>query len=95
MSEKNVTCEDPQNDNNEPGKNKTISIFSHENALMHKDMDNERMHRNTLFVCLTVILLTVIFVVSYTVRMNSFINVIKEMNAALVQLANAKINVSP
>ena len=67
-----------------------ISFFAHENAMMHKDMDNERSHKQTLFVCLTCIILTVIFVTAYTLRMNSFINLIKDMNAVIVNLANAK-----
>ena len=71
-------------------ENKNISIFAHENAMMHKDMDNERQHKTTLFVCLTFIIITVIFVTAYTLRMNSFINLIKDMNAVIVNLANAK-----
>lgn len=73
----------------------SVSFFEHENALMHKDLDNERSHKQTLFVCLTVIILTLIFVTAYTFRMNTFIDLIKEMNAALIQLANAKGIVSP
>ena len=71
-------------------KKACISFFAHENDMMHKDMDNERAHKTNLFVCLTFLLITLIFVIAYTVRMNSFLDVIKEMNAALVQLANAK-----
>lgn len=73
----------------------SVSFFMHENAIMHKDMDNERAHRTNLFVCLTVIILTLIFVFAYTIRMNSFIDLIKEMNAAIIQLANAKGIISP
>ena len=72
-----------------------ISFFAHENSLMHKDMDNERAHRQTLFVCATVIILTMIFVVAYTLRMNTFVDLIKEMNAALIQIANAKGIIAP
>ena len=67
-----------------------ISFFAHENAMMHKDMDNERAHRTTLFVCATFIVITLIFVLAYTIRMNSFIDAIKTMNAAIVELASAK-----
>ena len=72
-----------------------ISFFAHENAMMHKDTDNERAHRTTLFVCITFIIITVIFVMAYTFRMNSFVNLIKEMNAAFIQLANAKGLLAP
>lgn len=67
-----------------------VSFLSHENAMMHKDMDNERSHRQTLFVCLTVIVLTLIFVIAYTFRMNSFIDVIKQLTADIVEIARAK-----
>ena len=72
-----------------------ISFLAHENAMMHKDMDNERAHRSNLFVCITVIILTIIFVTAYTLRMNSFIDTIKSMNAAIVELAHAKGIIAP
>ena len=67
-----------------------ISFLSHENAMMHKDVDNERAHRTTLFVCITFIIITIIFVVAYTIRMNVFVDVIKQLNADIVELAYAK-----
>ena len=76
-------------------KEACISFLSHENAMMHKDMDNERMHKTILFVCLTFLLIVVIFVAAYTIRMASFLDTIKSMNAALVELANAKAVPTP
>lgn len=72
-----------------------ISFFAHENAMMHKDMDNERANRSNMIFAITVLVLVVIFVITYTVRMNAFINVIKEMNADLVKLASAKVVAAP
>lgn len=72
-----------------------ISFFAHENAMMHKEADNERAHRTTLFVCIFALLFALTFVIAYTVRMNTFVDLIKEMNAAIVQLANAKGIISP
>ena len=72
-----------------------ISFVAHENAMMHKDADNERSNKTTWFVCVTVIVLTLIFVVAYTFRMNSFVATIKELNAMIVQLASAKGIISP
>ena len=72
-----------------------ISFFAHENAMMHKDADNERAHKTTMFVCITFIIITIIFVFAYTVRMNSFLDTINKMNAVIVDLANAKGIVSP
>ena len=76
-------------------KHACISFLAHENAMMHKDTDNERAHRTTLFVCAAFVLVILIFVVSYTVRTGVWLNTIKEMYAALVQLANAKGILAP
>lgn len=67
-----------------------ISFFAHENAMMHKDTDNERAHRTTLFVCVAFVLIVIIFVAAYTIRTNIWLDTIKSMNAAIVELANAK-----
>ena len=72
-----------------------VSFLSHENAMMHKDVDNERAHRTTLFVCITFIIITTIFVTAYTLRMNTFVDLIKSMYAALVDIANAKGIIAP
>ena len=76
-------------------KQACISYFAHENAMMHKDMDNERSHRTTLFVCIFALLFALTFVIAYTLRMNTFASLIKEMNAAIVELAGAKGLLSP
>lgn len=66
-----------------------ISFFAHENAMMHKDVDNERAHRTTMIVCLAFVLIVIIFVFAYTVRMNSFLATIRDMNAVIAELARA------
>lgn len=76
-------------------KQACISFLAHENAMMHKDTDNERSHRTTLFVCIFAILFALIFVIAYTLRMNTFVNLIRDMNAAIVELACAKGIISP
>ena len=72
-----------------------ISFLAHENAMMHKDMDNERAHRSNLVFAITVLVLTLIFVIAYTFRMNAFVEVIKEINADIVKLASAKGVITP
>jgi len=72
-----------------------ISFLAHENAMMHKDTDNERAHRTTFFVCITFIVITIIFVFAYTIRMNSFLDTINKMNAVICELAGVKGIVSP
>ena len=71
-------------------KQACISFLAHENAMMHKDTDNERAHRTTRFVCIFAIVFALIFVVAYTFRMNTFASLIRDMNAAIVELARAK-----
>ena len=81
---------------NECSKKKScISYFAHENAMMHKDLDNERSHRTTLFVCVFALLFALTFIVAYTLRMNTFVSLIRDMNAAIVELACAKGLIAP
>ena len=83
-----------------------IPFFVHENAMMHKDMDNERMHdtiqkineknnRTVLTVCLTFILIIVIFVTAYTVRTSIWLNTITKMNDLIVTMANGNAPTVP
>lgn len=72
-----------------------ISFFAHENAMLHKDTDNQRAHRTTMFVCITFLLIVIIFVTAYTIRTTVWLDTIKEMNAVIVDLANAKGIISP
>ena len=76
-------------------KEACVSFLSHENAMMHKDLDNERMHRNNLFTCITVIVITLIFVIAYTIRMNAFVDTINKLTAEIVELACAKGVITP
>ena len=83
-----------------------ISFFAHENSMMHKDLDNERLHetmkrmseqhtkdiRNIIIGFFAVILL---FVMSYTVRTNIWNETVRQMNAAIVELANAQDHGTP
>mgnify|MGYP006935971132 CR=1 FL=1 len=71
-------------------KNNCISFMSHENAMMHKDMDNERAHRTTLFVCIAFVLIVIIFVAAYTVRTSIWLDTINKLVAEIVNIANAK-----
>ena len=76
-------------------KQACISFFAHENAMMHKDVDNERAHRTTLFVCIAFVLIVIIFVTAYTIRTSIWLDTITKLNAAIVELANAKGLITP
>ena len=84
MSEERITSE---NQNKKP---EVITAFAYESALFHKDLDNERSHKSIWIVCATVIVLTLIFVLAYTLRMNAFLDTINKMTAAIMELAGAK-----
>jgi len=71
-------------------KNACISFLAHENAMMHKDTDNERAHRTTLFVCIAFVLIVIIFVAAYTVRTSIWLETINKLVAEIVNIANAK-----
>ena len=68
----------------------SVSFFMHENSMMHKDTDNELAHRTTLYVCITFMLIVVVFVTAYTVRTSIWLDTIAKLNAAIVELAYAK-----
>lgn len=98
MIEKNdAGCQDSESNCKTCDKKETacVSFLAHENAMMHKDVDNERAHRSNLVFAITVLVIMLVFVIAYTIRMNAFIDTIKEMNADLVKLANAKISTTP
>ena len=76
-------------------KPEMITAFAYESAMMHKDMDSERQHRGSIVFCVTIIIMTIIFVLAYTLRMNAFIDTINRMTAAIVELAGVKGIIAP
>ena len=83
------------NEENQNKKPEMVTAFAYENALMHKDFDNERANKTTWFVCITFIVITLIFVIAYTLRMNAFIDTINKLTAEIVSIASAKGIISP
>ena len=67
-----------------------VPFFIHENAMMHKDMDNERMHKSNRNMCITFIIIIVIFVTGYTIRMKTWADTVMQMKNAIVEVYNAK-----
>lgn len=78
-----------------------VPFFIHENDMMHKDIDNERMHdtlkyisdntRKTIrTICITFIAIIIIFVAAYTVRTSIWLNTINRMNDVIVGMANTQ-----
>ena len=69
-------------ENMDQNKPATISVFEHENAMMHKDKDNERMKNVVIAVCAAFVLITIIFVTAYTIRtriwLDTFLTILQE-----------------
>ena len=59
---------------------RTMSAFDHENALMHYGMVNRRSMIMLISVCLTFILITLIFVIGYTVRERNWLDTITRIS---------------
>ena len=55
-------------ENNSGDKAQTVSRFEHENALWHYNMCNRRMFIALLAVCVTCIMIIMIFVLNYNTR---------------------------
>ena len=84
--------------------NVPVPFFAHENALKHKDMDNERMERvvdrlakivkgqriANIIQSIVILLIVFVFVWFYTSRAQIWSNTITEMKEAIVEVSNAK-----
>ena len=75
----------------------TISIWAHENAMTHKDTDNERMltvvkiMRNIVFAMCTALVIVVITLVAYyTSRTAMWNDTITKLTTTLAEVTNAK-----
>lgn len=66
----------------ENDKVRTVSQFDHENALMHYGMVNKRSMIMLLSVCVTFVLITLIFVIGYTIREKNWLDTLTRINPA-------------
>ncbi len=64
----------------EKNEHTTVSAFEHENALWHYGMVNERSMIMLISVCVTFVLITLIFVIGYTVRERNWLNTLTRVN---------------
>lgn len=72
---------------NEEQKRATIDFFVHENDMMQKDLDNERLHKTIHALCVTFIAIIVIFVATYTIRTSIWLKTFSRMNEIIAELA--------
>ena len=59
---------------------RTVSAFEHENALWHYGMVNKRSMIMLISVCVTFVLITLTFVIGYTIREKNWLDTIKSMS---------------
>lgn len=83
-------------------KQACVPFFVHENAMMHKDSDNERMAKIikgqrivNIIQSVVILLIVFVFVWFYTSRAQIWSNTIMEMKDAIVEVTNAKNIGSP
>ena len=63
---------------------RTVSAFEHENSLMHYGMVNKRSMIMLISVCITFVLITLIFVIGYTVREKNWLNTLTQIGVTEV-----------
>lgn len=74
-------------------KPRMISAFEHENALMHYGHVNKRSLIALICVCVTFIVITTIFVITYTIREQNWLNAFTQMRStpAVTEVQNGGI----
>ena len=63
---------------------RTVSAFEHENSLMHYGMVNKRSMIMLISVCITFVLITLIFVIGYTVREKNWLDTLTRIGVTEV-----------
>jgi uncharacterized membrane protein YvbJ len=88
MEEKCKNCENQQ---------ACVSFFMHENSMMHKDADNERLaniakDQRTINVVQSVIILLIVFIMAmfYTSRTQMWNDTISKQNETIIKLLNER-----
>ena len=74
---------------------RTVPSFEHENALMHYGMVNKRSMIMLISVCVTFVLITLIFVIGYTIRERNWLNTISHMAPVTEVAADDGIHQQP
>ena len=69
-------------------KERTVSAFEHENSLMHYGMVNKRSMIMLISVCITFVLITLIFVIGYTIRERNWLDTLTQINTEVAEKWN-------
>ncbi len=76
-------------------KERTVSAFEHENDLMHYGMVNHRSMIMLIAVCVTFVLITLIFVIGYTVREKNWMDLLARYYPATTEVAGDGVQQLP
>lgn len=74
----------------ETNKERTVSAFEHENSLMHYGMVNKRSMIMLISVCVTFVLITLIFVIGYTIRERNWLDTLTRINTEVAEKWNTQ-----
>ena len=66
-------------------RERTVSAFEHENSLMHYGMVNKRSMIMLISVCVTFVLITLIFVIGYTIRERNWLDTLTQFNTEVAE----------
>jgi membrane-associated HD superfamily phosphohydrolase len=58
---------------------KKVSLWDHEEAVLHLDRSNRRMMISLICVCLTFVITIIVFVCGYTTREKNWLDTMREM----------------
>lgn len=72
-----------------------VSAFEHENALMHYGMVNKRSMIMLISVCVTFFLITLTFVIGYTIREKNWLNTLSRFIPTATEVADERIHQQP
>ena len=74
---------------------RTVSAFEHENALMHYGNVNKRSMIMLISVCVTFIMITLIFVIGYTIREKNWLDTLSTFRTTTVGVAADGVHQQP
>lgn len=76
-------------------KERTITWYEHEDALMHYGRVNFRSMVTTIAVCVTFVIITAIFVIGYTVREKNWLETIANLKTPVIAEVQDGIHEQP
>lgn len=76
-------------------KPRMVSAFEHENALMHYGRVNKRSLIALIAVCVTFVVITLIFVIGYTIREKNWLDTLANLKTPVVEVNGGGVYQQP